>query len=692
MEVPVSTSDINCLIAESFASLQEHRLDESSVRDDLQRLIERSQEVITRAPNECMLLIEILQRHIASPEIIQLALNAIWIMSKDIDNAISMGDASSLEIIAKSINENINHSDVATHGCHVIDNLFISDIGALNLESVEGCELILKVMREYPTNIEIAEYGCRATYNLSREHGYKVTKLGPLGGCEIVIPAMQAFPTNMVIAQYGCRVIQLCCDDSNHLANLGTLGTCEVVIHAMKTFPMNVVIAEFGCRTILGLRLDSNNRVKLQNLDTNIVVATVMNLHKSNQGVTIEGCRVLIYLDIIKDITLGSVVTCEAVVDALKGHLDDPIIVLPALEAIHTICNTNNITTLTSLGACEIVIEAMNKHVSDEGIASSGCEAISGLCSTNEENCITLGEKGGCDAVVTAILTHKTLYVAIHSFFAMLCLSKYKGNIEKFEALSGCCEVLLAAIVVHKTNRSVVTHGYEVITAWCTSECITKKICLLGGCEIVIDTLKAHKSDTFTLQHGVTAIYQLTSKNQENIDKVRSVGGKDLVVEIIKNRSYLIDIVEPGCVVVNRLIHMEKQVDMEYLECCEVLIQAMKAHGNNEVVIQHGVTAISKLAQDYDYAIKLGSVGACEIILTAMKKFPLHLEIQEYSHCAMTRLGACSENEARLRAVGFYDKRNVVVQASNENSHDVEGSDDKEEGKKKNSKGCCILS
>ena len=512
------------------------------------------------------------------------------------------------------------------------------------------CELVIKSLEKYKQNENAASICCRVIFAIK-------------SGIETIrTSAADAILTCLVIHMSSPNVVQWACRAIGSLAFVPSIKehivgnrACETIVRALQTHmdkeggfwglmwqqPSVTVAASLSsasvicrcCDAIYELTrgygdLEQENRLILVKCGAVEVIAQAMKNHSDVVLVAHSCLRTIVVLADGKyrrpfTRLMGKLGVCGAAVDALHSFPASVVVGKWGLRAVTILAeeNPNNISWLIYAGVCEAIVEVVLANLSIIPIVCAGCDAITTIADEeSSENAIRLGHAGCCEVVVSVLRMHAaSADPAERACRAMANLARNKSNATWFGP-SGACNALIVALRNHSTNESLVSSVWLAVGSICTESANRSRFASLGACSLVVETL-----------HDLPTSKSIARSTGLTISRLAREGFSDSTV----NRNCLLN-----------------------AGVCKVCCHAMENHLKDSAAIFHLLRTVIVLASTTDFQVQLGSFGACELVVKALK-LPLY-ELQEgICRCGCLALSALAKknciNQKLFKSVGAFD-------------------------------------
>jgi lambda repressor-like predicted transcriptional regulator len=241
----------------------------------------------------------------------------------------------------------------------------------------------------------------------------------------------------------------------------------------------------------------------------------------------------------------------------------------------------------------------------DKNVACVACAVVANLAK-NDEDCIELGQCGGCEAVVAALKAFGTTdnEVAYLGCLAVVWLAKNPDNRAKLGQSGGCEAVVAALKAFGATDNEVAYLGCLTVVWLAENADYRAKLGRSGGRDAIVAALKAFgTSDCRVAREACLAIVRLgTAKELDRagdlVFQMNTVftNGRD-------TRGYTRDDASNSNMEIGRL------------GGCEAVVAALKAFGaSDKEVAERGCLAVRTLASDDENKKRLRAVNCLDVL------------------------------------------------------------------------------
>ncbi len=498
-----------------------------------------------------------------------------------------------------------------------------------------ACDAIAKVLIKYNEIEPVAQACCRAVLVLAYGNELVQARLGSLGVCAAIIESLRMFPASAQIACWGCSAVAALSDGNNeaNISKFSTSGACEALPASMQAHQNSAAVAEAGCTAIANMtsRLNSNS-------------ASVA----SASAVTV--------------VRLGHAGACEAVVTALKKHVNNAGVVKSACLALANLgLAKGNAGWFGATGACEALLAGIRSHMANFEVCAACCEAFGNLCNDNN-NRFKLGSGGACELAVECINIHPSCVdVGIWAAYAIgrLCEVGITASSEVQSSLNINANTSSSQLQ-DQVDAEEESSNNDVTDTQSSDVTNRSRLIAAGACKAVVDTLKCHFESMIASFHLCRAISILAHGDHCSWerDNLGNEGGCEAVVMALQRHTDSEGVVRNAALALRSLSynHGTNQHQICFVGGGLSLIQALQLHKATAVssgIIEAIAWAVHNLSIDSSENKSIfGKAGACDALVGALE---LHgaknVDVAHWICFALYQL--CSENVSNTSNLSF---------------------------------------
>ena len=192
--------------------------------------------------------------------------------------------------------------EIAEFACRAIYNLSAEPVNVTDLGG-QGCALVVAVLHNHMTRAPVvtqallAMHGLAVKLKVNKLHKGNTKKLVKEGAIEIVVTAMQKFLSEETVQRAAAMAISSLSLVTENRDKLGEFGACDMVVKSLKT---HLAAEDAASKLIAAIEALANssptNASKLTALDAISLVLTAFQRHEKCATVVIEAFRALITL------------------------------------------------------------------------------------------------------------------------------------------------------------------------------------------------------------------------------------------------------------------------------------------------------------------------------------------------------------------------------------------------------------
>jgi len=644
----------------------------------------------------CEAVVGALKRHDSDVYVVINACFAIHYFCLTENNVSWMGANGACECVVNALNKHIDTSvEVTQFASRAVGSLAYRDDGNLGrFNYVGACSAIVKALKTHAADALVAEYTCRAIYNLCYETS-NVALLGKEAACGLVVAVLQTHANNTAVVAQACLAIHGLAVkykiDKVHSGNtrkLVTKGAIEVTIAVMQKFPTNAEVQLACALAISSLGRLDENRDKLGQAGACELIVASINQHSSNgmvvgklalavdvlsQGSDVhkkkfaDGGVVEILLHTIqKQERVASVVadclraltimlsnetsrplirsetSFRQFVKVMRTHEKDPLVAKWGCTLIYTSATDDlSRSRLGLVKACETVTSILLKHSeASADIAAWGCKAMFSLA-VLDSNKSKFANSDTCKAVVIALKeNYEDLVVSEWACATIVTICGLEGNRTKIGSGGGCQAIQLT--LAKQSHSEIVTRlACEAIYELCPDPSNKQLFGIVGICETLGQCLEMHMNSASVSQQICRAITGVARGNIDNSNKFGAAGICELIGKALEIHSFNSSFSEWSCASVTALCdkNVINQTTLGNSNACESLLSLLKTHRQTELIVAQATRAIRAVAYKHDENCKrLATAGVVGTTLASLKVHLSNSYVAENSGWILTNI------------------------------------------------------
>ena len=592
-----------------------------------------------------------LKRHDESIEVVVQACYAIHFLCFAQNNISWMGANGACEAVTQALQKHIQDDIMTTQSTsRAIGSLAFKDEGnQQRLHLTGACAAIVTALRTHGQDPLVAEYTCRAVYNMCTD-AQNVSEFGAKGVCGLIVATMQAhFEVETVLAQACLAIFTLAVKrktDKVHNGNtrkLVTKGAIECVITALQKYPQDTAVQRAGAMAVASLARLEPNREKLGGSGACALVLAGLKNHPTQAPVL---CKMALALDVLSQsvetrATFAQGGAADHLLMCLSKHDKHAPVVSESIRALITIMAHDDASCrakCSSENAIKLYVKALKHHDRHEAVAHWGCNMVYALSCWSGDLRNLLGNAKACEAVSNAL---------------------YKlGGVSHLVALWGCKAIV--GLSATDSNR----------LKFHTSE----------SCNAVVNALKSHWDHTAVAEWGCAAVLSMAGQDTNRV-KLGNAGVCAALVGCLNAQSENETVVKFGCRAVFEIcLYEANRVAMHAAGACECLSLLLKVHLPNVPVAQQCCRAIAGIAKTNEAnATKLGALGVADTLCAVLKTHPFSTQLVEWCCAAIYALAEKHPanqqllGQVRLPSSYHTSSNTTLAPPSGQTSHEAGG-------------------
>eukprot|EP00981_Chlorochromonas_danica_P005406 scaffold1091_cov164-Ochromonas_danica.AAC.29 len=661
----------------------------------------------------CKLVLRVLKRYIDSEEVVEACCQAICGLKSLTDH---LGQSGICEHIIHALTIHVASTSVAEWVCRAIGSLAESQYNKIEMEKHHISKIVTSTLQRHVSNdgilsvfsrdqssAGVVQWGCTAIYYLAT--GYEAEgfqqRLVAAGACDAVARALMKYAEVEATAYCCCRALVVLVDNNEALASNPTLsGVCQYIVEALHLFPSSVLVAKWGCRAAAVLAESHElNISKLGAAGACESIPLIIQSHPASEQVAVAGCKVIAFMSEQTSngfaVRFGHAGACEAVISALKKHINSPILTARACIAISTLAMVpGNARWFGPAGGCDVLQAALLIHMSEATVVKFIVSAIGQLCSI-DHNKERFGMLNACELIVETAEIHVNDLDTAQSCcdaIGKLCESLAKssspstttptsqtpsGRIISREVLarnphylagrrnravlyeSGACRVVVQALDNHLADENAARYMCQTISILSqgeTSSLERQQMGELGACKAVTKALQFHEGREEVAVCGCLAVQALTLNNEQNQATFGSSNVCPVVVLILRGfrHSPHTSVMENAARAITNLsmVFPPNKHALGQAGACEGLLEALELHVRNQEIVKSLIQALFHVCDGNGFnQTKIAFSGAPDILNTVLNRYLDEERIVDFTLSIMIGMGRDKAGQAKLGQV-----------------------------------------
>ena len=531
----------------------------------------------------------------------------------------------------------------------------ISTIHAAFADDSSACQSVVKIIKKYTNDADIIMSCCICIRRLCNHSPDNVARVTGADGCVAIAIALQCASRcerEDVTSAAVSALYALASDSPGNCEKLGAAGVCELLMQcysAAAEWMTSTKALEKLLSCIARLvRPESTKYTVLKNLNRFVELGSIsiavkgLLRHHESTSLARAGCIAVRNLAFDYNIKarLGREMACEALMDALVGHIDDVEITEAALGAVAQLATVpENGSRFNSCGVHEVLIDMLRCHLQKETLCARCLEAMAsltfvdasddGLARRQRDRLASLDIH---ELLVAALECHVLSFVVRAP--TLLVVGRLAENNqdfrEQFEGAGGCEAVCATRIDLLKHSAVAANACYAIANLANGSANNKARLGKADACKLVVSALKAHIMDSEVAKQGCRAIHHLARDDAANSDMLGSLGACETVLTISE---YFIskpdsDAVSEAAAEAASSLSSNSEANARKLsvsEACEEVVRvAEKALSSKDTTLALSAAAtVLKISQGGPSHLQsLGAAGACEAVVKMLSELP----------------------------------------------------------------------
>jgi hypothetical protein len=578
-----------------------------------------------------------LQKQSSEVKTMEAACDAIRCLSVMENNRILMGNVGLCETMGRAITMTkfMHSAECCAWICRAIGHMCANnDANREKFGTVGACEGVVAVLQHHLTNPNVCTEACWAIRHLAPVTNNR-NRFADEFGPESVMAVMKSFKSNEVLMTEACKALISCIEDENDeelIDRLGNSGIISYVLKSVKRNPSSENLARWAFNLLYFVSTDIKFWPLLSQNDILDVLSSTLQEHASTEGVAEWGCRTVHELASVEGIhaKMRNAGLCEMVVSCVQRQAMSAAVSGFGCLAIGDLAtDKQNHSRLSQSGACEAVVGALKRHDYDASVVFQTCHAIHFL-TTTDNNVSWMGANGGCEAITVALVKHTltSLPACRYALKALGSLGLHdEGNLMRFHNANACIAVV-NALKAHISDELVAEQACRAIYYLCTEPPNVNELGKAGSCKLVVQVLQSLSHNPDVVTKSCLAIYGLAVKTKVdkvhmgNTKKLVAIGAIESVVAAVSKSPADPELVRAGCMAIASLARLtENKLRLGDVGAAQVILNGFSAHSQDERVLCQLAFATEALCKDSDdNKSKFAAAGIVDTLLAGLAR------------------------------------------------------------------------
>ena len=409
------------------------------------------------------------------------------------------------------------------------------------------------------------------------------------------------------------------------------MGVCNAIMASLKIHADNACVLATSLQAMINLAENPYNRTQLGGNANCLFVVNIMHMHQQNSTVTAAACHLI---QVLSDrnrknsLFLADSGACECIVWAMDTFPSHVGIARYGCGAIGCMAEKDDDLRqrFGDSRACDIICATVFRHLGDEIVAATGCVAMGSLAEKNDANVERLGSLDACGIVLSAMSRHSdSIRVGCAGCQALTFLSAFVQ--AKADTVGKVSVSMVRQAVTQVAARWA---GDDMIALW--SSRALNAMYVQDGRDRLDGTMSAElENRTFEVvrQSLISHMRSKVDIVEENILTIANM----LSLDIVKYPA------EDICEHLHTALLLYADNSGIFVGCCKAavalksrvedllacrfpqsLLDILRKHSTNDLVVQWGCEAIAGMAGDGKVRDALVACGACETVIRALQR------------------------------------------------------------------------
>lgn len=614
-----------------------------------------------------------------------------------------LGAAGACTALIMALNEHAASADVTTAVCMAIHALSVVGSNRVRFGQARGCESVLQALHMHRQNTGITAVACSALGSLALQDEVAVHSnqdlLGNAGACEMVVDLLLRFSDSVTICEAACRAIaHLASDHTQNKDKFFECSASELIVSSLKKHWFSVTGTIQGI--LAAAMIGENHRDNCTALSSKGIANEIISAMKkySQSDVCIEACCRAIYSLHPLNMDFAAAGVCQLIVPALSHHLNNENVAQWICKVLTSLGKyENNKVTLYKCGVCEAITASLQRHVGNEsilsvmlmrntssaGVAQWGCDAMFSIAisGTRDEESNDLPSP---TLLPSSLSNNQRLSISSQASLSVpqpnpdsppppkppKTTSLGGKIIEEYQRrfiAAGACEAVAKALVKYSEVEQVAQACFRAVVILTFGNEIARiRLGNLGVCASIIDSLHLFPSSVNIARWGCAAVAAMADNNCEaNITRFGVAGACETLPVAMQAHQNSAHVAESGCAAIANLTSKAiytasnsrdlLKVASEdglvkrlgHAGACEAVVSSLRKHTGNSGVVRRACLAMANLSLAKGNACWFGAQGACDALLSSLRAHKHELFVCAAALEATGNL--CSEPDNRFR-------------------------------------------
>jgi hypothetical protein len=605
-----------------------------------------------------------------------------------LDNVKSFGSSGAIEAIYALIQKHGNDHKVMEATCDAVRCLSYMEHNRMIMGSIGLCESIGRAlsMVKFLQSTETCPWICRAVGHMCINNDANKERFGTVGACESAVAVLQQHQTNANICTEACWAIRNLAPVANNRSRFADEFGPESVISVMKQFKANELLMTEGCKALVACIEDEDDQEMIERIGNSGCIQYVLKSVKRNPSSdTLARWAFNLLYFVCTDLKFWPSLSQNDILDTLSSTLQEHASVEGVAEwgcrIVHELAPVEGVYgRMRTAGLCEMVVSCVQRQAMSASVSGYGCLAIGDLA-TDRQNHSRLSQSGACEAVVGALKRHDyDANVVFQTCHAIHFLTTTENNVSWMGA-NGGCEAIVAALVKHTaTSLPATRYALKAVgSLGLHDEGNLMRFHHSNACSAVVNALRTYINDELVAEQACRAVYYLCTE-PPNVNELGKAGAAKLVVQVLQSLSHNPDVVKNSCLAIFGLavktkidkVHVGNTKKLVSIGAIESVVAAVFKSPEDPELVRAGCMAIASLARLDENRIKLGEVGAVQVILNGYASHPN--EERVVCQLAFATEAMCNNNEVnktKFASAGIVDTLLSCLAKHERNKHVV---------------------
>lgn len=325
-----------------------------------------------RGAGLCETIVSAVQRQAISTTVCGWGCLAIGDLAMDKNNHSRLTGAGAPEVVVASLRRHDDSIDVVEQSCYALHYLSMTQNNVGWIGANGGCEAVNAALSKHlKDNPSVTRNACRAVGSLAYKDEGNQQRFRLSGTCANVVIALRTHAVDALVAEYACRAIFQLSADVGNVSEFAKTNVCKLVVAVLQAHAEESGVVSQACLAISGLAVkNKTDKVHRKNTDklvkSNAIENIIVALRKFPKHASVQraGAMAIASLARLDDNRqrLGDAGACELLVTSLQTHGGEDNVAEKLAIAIDALSQNNevNLHKFALSGVTEVLLSSLH--------------------------------------------------------------------------------------------------------------------------------------------------------------------------------------------------------------------------------------------------------------------------------------------------------------------------------------------